>query len=71
MAPWTLEHRVFVFEAYIATKSVIAVLRTQFNVQRHGNIPDRNTILRWVKAFKATGCHEKEAAWSSRNCAYT
>jgi hypothetical protein len=27
MVPWTLEHRVFVFETYIETKSVIAVQR--------------------------------------------
>jgi hypothetical protein len=58
MAPWALEHRVLVFETYTETKSVIAVqcrFRTQFNVERHGNIPDRNTILRWVEAFRATG----------------
>jgi hypothetical protein len=49
MVPWTLEHRVFVFETYMETKSVIAVqrrFRTQFNVERHGNILDRSTILR-------------------------
>jgi hypothetical protein len=49
---------VFVFETYIETKSIIAVgrhFRTQFNVECHGNIPDRNTIPRWVEAFRATG----------------
>jgi hypothetical protein len=49
---------VFVFETYIEAKTVIAVQRrfsTQFNVKRHGNIPDRNTIMRWVEAFRATG----------------
>jgi hypothetical protein len=33
MVLWTLEHRVFVFETYIETKSIIAVqrrFRTQF-----------------------------------------
>jgi hypothetical protein len=68
MAPWTLEHRVFVFETYIETMSVIAVqcrFRTQFNVECHGNIPDPNTILKWVEAFRAT------AIWSSHNCAYS
>jgi hypothetical protein len=51
MAPWTLEYRMFVFETYVEPKSIIAVQRrfhTQFNV-------DRNTILRWVEAFRATG----------------
>ena len=59
MAPWTREHRVFVVENYIKSgESVIAVqrlFRKQFNVERRGNIPDRNTILRWVDAFRTTG----------------
>jgi hypothetical protein len=57
MAPRTLLHREFVFETYIETKSVIAVQRhfhKQFTVEHHGNIPDHNTILRWVEAFRAT-----------------
>jgi hypothetical protein len=48
---------VFVFKTYIETKSVITVQRhfhTQFNVERHGNIPDCNTVLRWAEAFRAT-----------------
>jgi hypothetical protein len=48
----------FVFETYIETKSIIAVhcrFHTQFNVECHGNIPHRNTILKWVEAFRATG----------------
>ena len=58
MAPWTLEHRVFAFETYIETKSIITVqrrFRIHFNVERRGSIPDRNTILRWVEAFRTTG----------------
>jgi transposase len=55
---WTLQHRVLVFETYIGTKSIIAVQRRfhiQFTVECHGNIPDYNTILRWVETFRATG----------------
>jgi hypothetical protein len=58
MMLWTLQHQVFVFENYIETRSVIAVHHhfcIQFTVERHGNIPDHNTILRWVEAFRATG----------------
>ncbi|XP_021940084.1 uncharacterized protein LOC110839855 [Zootermopsis nevadensis] len=59
MAPWTREHRVFVVENYIKIcESVIAVQRLfskQFNVERRGNILDRNTILRRVDAFRTTG----------------
>jgi hypothetical protein len=59
MAPWTLEHREFVIENYFkSNESVVAVqrlFRRQFNVKHHGNIPDRNTIFRWVEALRTTG----------------
>jgi hypothetical protein len=29
--------------------------RTHVNVGRHGAIPSRNTILKWVKNFRTTG----------------
>lgn len=49
----------FVVENYIKSgESVIAVqrlFRKQFNVERRGNIPDRNTIFRWVDASRTTG----------------
>jgi hypothetical protein len=75
MAPWTLEHWVFVVENYFkSNESVITVqrlFRRQFYVERHGNIPDRNTIFRWVEALRTTGvCDEEETTWSSRVCAY-
>jgi hypothetical protein len=38
MALWTLQHRLFVFETYIETKSVIAVqccFHIHFTVKRH------------------------------------
>lgn len=50
----------FVVENYIKSgESVIVVVRRlfrkQFNVERRGNIPDRNTIFRWVDASRTTG----------------
>jgi hypothetical protein len=46
-------------ENYIKSgEYVIAVqrlFRKQFNAERRGNIPDRNTKLRWVDAFRKTG----------------
>ena len=56
MAHWNVEHRVFVVEQFVRNSdSVVAVqrlFRRKFNVERRGAIPDRNTILRWVEAFK-------------------
>jgi transposase len=59
MEPWTTEHRVFVFETFIETGSSVVLtqrkFRTHFNVGRHGAVPSRNTILKWVKNFRTTG----------------
>lgn len=59
MAPWTLEHRMFVVEQFFRNgDSVITVqrlFRRQFNVEPRKPIPDRNTILRWIEAFRTTG----------------
>lgn len=59
MAPWTLEHRVFAVEQFFRNSDSVGTVqrlfRRQFNVERRGAIPDRNTILRWVEAFRTTG----------------
>jgi hypothetical protein len=53
MARCNAEHRVFAVEQFFRNRdSVVTVqrlLRRQFNVERRGSIPDRNTILRWVR----------------------
>ena len=59
MLSWSLEHRVFVYDTYV--KNGESVTKTQrlfkqrFNIGRHGNVPSRNSILRWVNALRTTG----------------
>ena len=58
MAHWNVECPVFVVERFFRnSESVVTVrlFRRKFNVVRRGAIPDRNTILRWVEAFRTTG----------------
>ena len=33
----------------------VRLFRQKFNVVRRGAIPDRNTLLQWVEAFRTTG----------------
>ena len=35
--------------------TVQRLFRRKFNVERRGAIPDRNTVLRWVEAFRTAG----------------
>jgi len=59
MPQCTLEHRVSAYDSFV--KSDELIIETQwlfccrFNIGRHGNIPSRNTILRWVTSFRARG----------------
>ncbi|PSN33312.1 hypothetical protein C0J52_21230 [Blattella germanica] len=50
---WDIEHCEFVMRRFYSNgKSVTQTqrnFRIQFNVARHGVIPDRNTILRWIR----------------------
>lgn len=59
MAQWNVQHRVFVYDAYVKNSESVTktqrLFRVHFNVGRHGNVPDRNTILRWVNNFRSTG----------------
>ena len=59
MAHWNVERREFAVEQFFRNSdSVVTVQRLfcrKFNVVRRGAIPDRNTILRWVEAFRTTG----------------
>jgi len=59
MAHWNIQHRVFAVEQFFRNSDSIVTVqclfRQKFNVERRGAIlPDRNTILRWVKAFRTT-----------------
>jgi len=59
MAHRNIEHRVFAFEQLFRNSDSIVTVqrlfRRKFTVVRRGAIPDRNTILRWVEAFRTTG----------------
>jgi len=59
MWQWTIEHRVFAYDSFVKSgESIIEtqrLFRCRFNIGRHGNIPSRNTILRWVTSFRARG----------------
>jgi hypothetical protein len=60
MEHWNVENRVFAVEQFFFrnSDSVVTVqrlFRRKFSVHHRGAIPDRNTILRWVEAFRTTG----------------
>ena len=60
MAHWNVEHRVFAVEQIFrnsdSTVTVQHLFHRKVNVEHQGAIlPDRNTILRWVEAFRTTG----------------
>ena len=59
MAHWNVERRVFAVEQFLRNSdSVVTVqrlFRRKINAERRGAIPDRNTILRCVEAFRTTG----------------
>ena len=59
MPRWTLEHRVFAYDSFVKIgESIIEtqrLFRCRFNIGRHGNIPRRNTTLRWVTSFRKRG----------------
>lgn len=59
MEQWTVEHRVFTYDAYVRNgESVVTaqrLFRVHFNRGRNGTIPSRNTILSWVRTLRSTG----------------
>ena len=55
MEHWTAEHCAFVIEVYFkGHDNVQRKFRQQFNIGRHGRVPERHTIRRWVDQFCAT-----------------
>jgi transposase len=61
------DYCVFVFETFIQMGSSVVLMQhrfhTHFNVGRHGAIPSRNIILKWVKNFRTTGSVRPGTAW--------
>ena len=59
MAQWTVQHRMFAYDAYVQNgESVTAVKRlsrVRFNLGRWDTIPSHNTILRWIHSLRTTG----------------
>ena len=59
MLPWSLESHVFACHTYVKNgKSVTEIQRLfkrRFNIGRPGDVPSRNSILRWVNALRRTG----------------
>ena len=59
MEQWTVQQRVFTYDAYTRNgDSVVGAqreFRRHFNIGRHGGVPGRKTILKWVRQFRATG----------------
>ena len=64
MERWTVEHRMFAYDAFVQNgESVITMqrlFRVRFNRGRRGTVPSRNTILRWVNNLQTTGCIVKK-----------
>ena len=61
---WSTEHRAFVVETYFKCgDSVIASqhqFRTHFGIGRHGRVPNRKTILLWIRNFRQTSSPLKQ-----------
>ena len=59
MAQWTVEHRMFAYDAYVQNdESVTAgqrLFRVHFNLGRLDTVPSRNTILRWIHSLRTAG----------------
>ena len=57
METWPVEHRVFVYDAFVKSGECVSVtqrlFRWHFNIGRHGAVPSHNTILLWVNNFRA------------------
>ena len=59
MLPWSLEHHVFACDTYVkngeSVTEIQCLFERRFSIGRHGNVPSRNSILRWVNALRMTG----------------
>lgn len=58
MEKFPINQRIYVVKQFIISNSVVQVqrnFRREFNVERHGRIPTRQTIMRWVRDFDVSG----------------
>ena len=59
MLLWSLEHHVYACDTYVKNGESVTetqrLFKRRFNIGRHGNVPSRNSILRWVNALRTTG----------------
>ena len=59
MLLWSLKHRMFAYDTYVKNSESVTetqrLFKRSFNIGRHGNLPSRNSILRWVNALRTTG----------------
>jgi len=59
MEQWTVEHRMFAYDAYVQNgESVTAVqwlFHVHFKLGRRDTVPSHNTILRWIHSLRTTG----------------
>lgn len=64
MDVWSAEHRAFIVETFLKNgESVVKTqraFRLRFNVGRHGAVPTRNTILRWIQNFRLSSSASKK-----------
>ena len=62
MEHWSVEYRAFTVETYLKNDSVIVthqIFRRHFNIHRNDSVPSHNTILLWVRNFRATASAAK------------
>lgn len=59
MPLWTKDHHVFTYDTFVKSGEPVVethrCFRRYIHIGRHGEIPNRNTILRWVDSFRSTG----------------
>ena len=55
MLSWSLEHRVFAYDTYVKNSESVTDIQRLFKRFKIGNVPSRNSILRWVNPLKTTG----------------
>jgi len=59
MEQWTVEHRMFAYDAYVQNVEFVTAFqrpfRVHFNLGRRDTFPSRNTILSWIQSLRTTG----------------
>ena len=59
MQQWTVEHRMFTYDAYVqngeSATAVQRLFRVHFKLGRRDTVPSLNTILRWIHSLRTTG----------------